>query len=106
MTTTTMSVAFREAVFGLLVAFVSGVGFILCFAYARNKAGLSRADSDAALEMAAVEVAATVPEAPPRAGAPKLVIAVPHDRRGAPLANVLLVGPLGDDRDIPKGALV
>ena len=56
--------------------------------------------------MAAVEVAATVPEAPPRAGAPKLVIAVPHDRRGAPLANVLLVGPLGDDRDIPKGALV
>ncbi|KAH8069680.1 hypothetical protein JL720_11986 [Aureococcus anophagefferens] len=93
------SLAFREAVFALLVSFVSGVGCIVfCTFLPRARAP----DADRSAEL--VEVAATVRGSGDGAGDPKLVIAVPDDR-GAPLANVLLVGgDVGDD--LPKSALV
>ena len=93
------SLAFREAVFALLVSFVSGVGCIVfCTFLPRARAP----DADRSAEL--VEVAATVRGSGDGAGDPKLVIAVPDDR-GAPLANVLLVG--GDVGDgLPKSALV
>ena len=93
------SLAFREAVFALLVSFVSGVGCIVfCTFLPRARAP----DADRSAEL--VEVAATVRGSGDGAGDPELVIAVPDDR-GAPLANVLLVG--GDVGDgLPKSALV